>query len=142
MTIVMTTAMVSAMPVPGWRSQVVAHAGARRVCVQVALALACALLAQAGASAAATSAFPTRPMRIIVPFAPGGPTDVAARVIGPKLSDAWGQPVVIDNRVGAGGNIGMALAVVVIVSGVFTYYQVSQDQSDQIWRNFAHFGHF
>ena len=110
MTIVTTTAMVSAMPVPGWRSQVVAHAGARRVGVQVALALACALLAQAGASAAAASAFPTRPMRIIVPFAPGGPTDVAARVIGPKLSDAWGQPVVIDNRVGAGGNIGMALA--------------------------------
>ena len=47
-----------------------------------------------------------------------------------------------ESRAEENAYIGMALAVVVIVSGVFTYYQVSQDQSDQIWRNFAHFGHF
>ena len=75
-----------------------------------ALLIACTMLPLGGASAAATLEFPTRPMRIIVPFAPGGPTDVAARVIGPKMTEAWGQPVIIDNRSGAGGNLGMALA--------------------------------
>ncbi|MBC7778724.1 MAG: tripartite tricarboxylate transporter substrate binding protein [Proteobacteria bacterium] len=54
--------------------------------------------------------YPSRPLRYIVPFAPGGPTDVAARVIGQKMSEGWSQPVVVDNRPGAGGNIGMALA--------------------------------
>jgi len=74
------------------------------------LLLACMALPVAVAEAAEPVSFPSRPMRIIVPFAPGGPTDVAARVIGPKMTEAWGQPVVVDNRVGAGGNIGMALA--------------------------------
>ena len=74
------------------------------------LLLACMVLPVAVADAAEPVSFPSRPMRIIVPFAPGGPTDVAARVIGPKMTEAWGQPVVVDNRVGAGGNIGMALA--------------------------------
>jgi len=50
--------------------------------------------------------FPTRPMRIIVPFAPGGATDVLARTFGQKLQEAWGQTVLVENRAGAGGNIG------------------------------------
>jgi tripartite-type tricarboxylate transporter receptor subunit TctC len=60
-------------------------------------------------TAAQTSAanFPSKPVRIIVPQTPGGASDALARIVGQKLSDKWGQPVVIENRAGAGGNIGM-----------------------------------
>jgi tripartite-type tricarboxylate transporter receptor subunit TctC len=53
--------------------------------------------------------WPVKPVRIIVPFAAGGSTDVVARMIGHKLSVVWGQPVVIENRAGAGGNLGADL---------------------------------
>jgi tripartite-type tricarboxylate transporter receptor subunit TctC len=54
--------------------------------------------------------YPSRPIRIIVPFPAGGPTDTIARVVGKYLTESWGQPAVVDNRAGAGGNIGMGLA--------------------------------
>jgi len=65
-----------------------------------------AALVFAGATWAQT--YPAKPITIIVPFTPGSATDVAARLVGEKLNAAWGQPVIVDNRPGAGGTIGIA----------------------------------
>ncbi|MEO7404600.1 MAG: tripartite tricarboxylate transporter substrate binding protein [Burkholderiales bacterium] len=67
------------------------------------IGFAASLLATA---AAAQDVYPSRAIRIVVPFAAGGPSDVLARTLGARLQQAWGQPVVIDNRVGASGIIG------------------------------------
>jgi tripartite-type tricarboxylate transporter receptor subunit TctC len=64
-----------------------------------------ALLSLVAASAAAQT-YPGKPIRLIVPYAAGGTSDILARQIGPKLSETWGQPVVIENRTGANGNVG------------------------------------
>ncbi len=69
-----------------------------------------AALVYAFALPALAQEYPARPIRIIVPFAAGGPSDVMARIVGQKLTELYGQQVVVDNRVGAGGNIGMGMA--------------------------------
>ncbi|MGQ0524188.1 MAG: Bug family tripartite tricarboxylate transporter substrate binding protein [Betaproteobacteria bacterium] len=62
------------------------------------------------AAAQPTEKFPTRPVRLIVPYAPGGATDITARQLQTKISELWGQPVIVDNRAGASGNIALELA--------------------------------
>ncbi|MEO5771002.1 MAG: tripartite tricarboxylate transporter substrate binding protein [Burkholderiaceae bacterium] len=72
----------------------------RRCLVVAALAGGCF------AAPAAAQAWPTKPVRMVVPFAAGGSTDVIARMLGQRLTEKWGQTVVIENRAGAGGNLG------------------------------------
>jgi tripartite-type tricarboxylate transporter receptor subunit TctC len=64
------------------------------------------LIAVAATTGAAAQPYPTRPIRMIVPYPPGGANDLLARVVGERLTAAWGQPVVVDNRPGANGMIG------------------------------------
>ncbi|MEI7427907.1 MAG: tripartite tricarboxylate transporter substrate binding protein [Betaproteobacteria bacterium] len=66
----------------------------------------CGVLLLTSFSAYAQDAYPSKPIKIVVPFPPGGTSDILARTIGQKLFQEWGQPVIIENRPGAGANIG------------------------------------
>lgn len=78
----------------------------RRRTLRGLLALGTAAFAPAVARAQAPSAFPSRPVRILVPQAPGGASDALARVMAARLGERWGQNVIVENRAGAGGNVG------------------------------------
>jgi len=86
------------------KEKILLHA---RLC---ALALAGTVLPLTVWAQPGTAAYPAKSIKIIVPFAPSGPNDIIARVVGQKLTEAWGHAVVIDNRGGAGGTIGVELA--------------------------------
>jgi tripartite-type tricarboxylate transporter receptor subunit TctC len=78
----------------------------KAMCVAIATI---GILAAGGAKAQAKPEdFPSRPVNLIVPYAPGGATDVIARTVAQKLSEQWGQPVIVENRAGGNGNIGAA----------------------------------
>jgi tripartite-type tricarboxylate transporter receptor subunit TctC len=64
------------------------------------------MLLAGGAAPLFAQAYPSKPIRLVVPFAASGGSDVVARMIGAELTKAWGQPIVVENRAGAGGIIG------------------------------------
>lgn len=76
-------------------------------CVISCVLVAVALSAPVAASVARAADYPSRPIRLVAPFVPGGGTDLIARLIGQKMADQWGGQVVVDNRPGANGAIGM-----------------------------------
>jgi tripartite-type tricarboxylate transporter receptor subunit TctC len=88
--------------------------------------VACALLF-ISAGVHAQQKYPSKPIRLMTPFAPGGGTDILARLIGPQVTERFGQPIVVDNRPGGGGTLGAGIAVradpdgytLIIVSGSY-----------------------
>lgn len=96
----------------------------RRSSIAALVSMFCtAVLVTAGVQA--QTAFPSKPVTMIVPFPPGGPTDLVARVIAQKMSESMGQPVVVDNRGGANGNLGAMLAVKAPADGYTLLYNTS-----------------
>src|SRR6202048_3150128 len=93
-------------------------------CRRFALALAATLLA----APCLAQDYPTRPVRIIVPFGAGGPADVAARLVGNILQEKFGQPFVVENRTGAGGVIGTVEAAKAVPDG-YTLLMMSNTQT-------------
>jgi tripartite-type tricarboxylate transporter receptor subunit TctC len=79
----------------------------RRILKVAGLAAGAATISHFGIGSASAAAYPERPIKIIVPFAPAGPTDIFARILGQSLSTALGGNIIVENRPGAGGNIGI-----------------------------------
>lgn len=104
-----------------------------------------ALIFCTGAPAVLAQNFPTRPLRIIVPTAPGGGLDFVARLVGPKLTESMGQTVVVDNRPGASGVIGLELTAratpdgynLMIISATHVIYSAINKTRFDLFRDFA-----
>ena len=75
----------------------------RRAIRRAALAAIATVSCAMGASPASAQAYPSKPIRLVIPFAPGGGTDITGRAIAQRMAESWGQPVVVDNRPGANG---------------------------------------
>ena len=118
--------------------------------MRTAIAVLGAALASAAAPAAlaqgAAANFPTKPIRIIVPFTPGSATDVMARIVGERLTASWGQPVIVDNQPGAGGTIGIretaraepdGYTLVVVSSGHAVNHTLYKDLQYDTLKDFA-----
>jgi tripartite-type tricarboxylate transporter receptor subunit TctC len=115
-----------------------------RISRRTAAALAAATLALAAAGALGQSNYPNRPIRVLTPFSAGGGSDILARLIGPQITEAWGQPVIVDNRPGGGGTLGAGIAAraepdgytLILVSGTYgangALYKVPYDTVDGI----------
>jgi len=88
------------------------------------VAAALVLLAAILAGTAGAADYPTRPIRYIVAFAPGGINDILARLVGQKLNEAWGQAVIVDNRPGAGGNLAAGMVAKSTPDG-YTFMNIS-----------------
>ena len=95
---------------------------------------------------AAADDYPNRPIHWIVPFSPGGATDIVARLVGQKLTEAWGQPVIVENRPGAGGIVGANVIATAAADGYtiggislnFTIYPVLyKDVPFDVFKNFS-----
>ena len=105
------------------------------------LQLACALIIAGVATSAAAQSYPTRPVKLLVPFPPGGSNDVAGRILAAALTEKWGQSVVVENRAGAGGVVGTEVAskavpdgyTLLVVSSAYpvspALYKLNYDQS-------------
>lgn len=85
-------------------------------CLILAAALA-AIPGAALAQSAKSATFPVKPVRMIIPYAPGGATDIVARQVANQLNEAWGQSIIVDNRAGASGNIALEVAARAIPDG-------------------------
>jgi len=84
---------------------------AARLCWRYLVAIALAMAGGIASAQAPETAYPSRTIRFIVPFPPGGPTDLYARVIAQKMQESWGQPVLVDNRVGGTGQVGSSMVM-------------------------------
>jgi tripartite-type tricarboxylate transporter receptor subunit TctC len=88
---------------------------------------------------AAESPYPTKPIRFIIPFAPGGGNDIIARMLGQKLAEAWGQQVVIDNRPGAGGNIAAEITARAAPDGYTVFqFNVANTIAVSVYKNLGY----
>ena len=94
-------------------AHLITRAGCRMLRLSAALGLACFAVA----SLAQAQSFPSKAVRLIVPFPPGGPADVMGRVYADKLGTLWNQPVIVENRAGAAGNIGSELTAKAVPDG-------------------------
>lgn len=99
-----------------------------RLCRRITLRVLAAAIFSTCAGLALGQSFPSKPVRIVVPYAPGGSADTVARIIGEKMSQEWKQPVVVDNKPGAGSTIGSAYVAsspadgyVLLLNGLITH---------------------